>query len=197
MKFTQRLQWKFSLAWMSIQKIFTSIAEQTARHVEIARLSFQIRNGEQQMDHVFEQVGRFFYESYGKGLDMNAITAHAICQTSLAEYKRLQTELKTVEQRRDALKEEAGVTPWTAFAEWAQKNGMTLDSLIIPVHLKPPSLTLQELALPHGVLVIAIQRKERFIQPHGSVLLKRGDRLTLLGPFSLIAQVIQKFSSPS
>jgi Trk K+ transport system NAD-binding subunit len=55
---------------------------------------------------------------------------------------------------------------------------------------------LQELSLPQGILVIAIQRKERFIQPHGGVMLRRGDRLTLLGPPQQMIQVLERFAPP-
>jgi NhaP-type Na+/H+ and K+/H+ antiporter len=98
-----------------------------------------------------------------------------------------------MERRRYDLQEENVSTKWAEFVESVYRNGMTLDSLVLPFHLNPPSLTLQSLALPQGVLVIAIQRQGKFIQPHGGVLLERGDRLTLLGPPQQIIQVLERF----
>lgn len=194
MKLTQRFRREIGLTWAGIEKVVVSTAEQTARQIEILSLSFQIHEQERALAAVFEQMGRFLYEFHEK--NMEAILAHAISQSCLSDFKRLQSELKFTERRRYDLQEENVLTKWAEFVESVYKSGMTLESLVLPFHLNPPSLTLQALALPQRVLVIAIQRQEKFIQPHGGVLLKRGDRLTLLGPPQQIIQVLERFSPP-
>ncbi len=194
MKFLPRFRRELSIAWAGLEKVVVSAAEQTARQVDVLRLSFQIHEQERLMDSVFERMGRFLRESQGKDLD--ALTAHPTCQSCFSEFKRLQSELKFIERRRYDLREENVTTKWAEFVESVYKSGMTLEFLILPFHLKPPSMTLQELSLPQGILVIAIQRKERFIQPHGGVMLRRGDRLTLLGPPQQMIQILERFAPP-
>ncbi|MBI3995874.1 MAG: hypothetical protein HY349_07850 [Nitrospirae bacterium] len=194
MRLSQLLRREMSIAWSGLEKVVVSAAEQTARQAEILRLSFKIHDREKALDAVFERMGRFLRES--QEMDQGALTAHSTCQACFSEFKRLQGELKFIERRRYDLQEENVTTKWAEFVESVYKSGMTLESLTLPFHMKPPSMTLQEMALPQGVLVIAIQRKERFIQPHGSVLLRRSDRLTLLGPPQQIIQVLERFRSP-
>lgn len=194
MRLTQLLRREMSIAWSGLEKVVVSAAEQTARQAEILRLSFKIHDREKTLDAVFERMGRFLHES--QEMDQDALTAHSTCQACFSEFNRLQGELKFIERRRYDLREENVTTKWAEFVESVYKSGMTLESLTLPFQMKPPSMTLQALALPQGVLVIAIQRKERFIQPHGSVLLRRGDRLTLLGPPQQIIQVLERFSPP-
>jgi YesN/AraC family two-component response regulator len=191
MKLTQRFRREIGLAWTGLEKLVVSTAEQTSRQMEILRLSFQIHEQERAMDAVFERMGRFLYEFHEK--NMEEILVHEVSQSSLSDFKRLQSQLKFMERRRYDLQEENVSTKWAEFVESVYRNGMTLDSLVLPFHLNPPSLTLQSLALPQGVLVIAIQRQGKFIQPHGGVLLERGDRLTLLGPPQQIIQVLERF----
>jgi len=191
MKLTQRFRREIGLAWTGLEKLVVSTAEQTSRQMEILRLSFQIHEQERAMDAVFERMGRFLYEFHEK--NMEEILAHEVSQSSLSDFKRLQSQLKFMERRRYDLQEENVSTKWAEFVESVYRNGMTLDSLVLPFHLNPPSLTLESLALPQGVLVIAIQRQGKFIQPHGGVSLERGDRLTLLGPPQQIIQVLERF----
>ncbi|MBI3609729.1 MAG: TrkA C-terminal domain-containing protein [Nitrospirae bacterium] len=193
MKFMQPFRREIGIVWAGLEKVVVSAAEQTTRQVEIARLSFGIHEYERQLDNIFERMGRFLYECQAK--EINAVADDSICRSSLSEYKRLQNELKLIERRRYDLKEENVAAQWAEFIESVHRSGMTLDSVILPFHLKPSTITLQELALPTGILVIAIQRKERFIQPHGTVMLNRGDRLTLLGPPQQMIQVMERFSS--
>lgn len=194
MKLMRHFRRELSIAWAGLEKVVVTAAEQTARQVEILRLSFQIHEHERLLDGVFELMGRFLYESQENHPD--TLTAHPTCRSCISEFKRLQNELKFIERRRYDLKEENVTTKWTEFVESVYKSGMTLEFLILPFHLKPPSMTLQELSLPQGILVIAIQRKERFIQPHGGVMLRRGDRLTLLGPPQQMIQVMERFETP-
>ncbi|HTN44522.1 MAG TPA: TrkA C-terminal domain-containing protein [Nitrospiria bacterium] len=191
MKLTQRFRREIGLAWTAIEKLVVSTAEQTSRQIETLRLSFQIHEQEQALDAVFEHMGRFLYEFREKNTE--AILAHAVSQTCLSDFNRLQGQLKFMERRRYDLQEENVSTKWAEFVESVYRNGMTLDSLVLPFNLNPPSPTLQSLALPQGVLVIAIQRHGKFIQPHDGVLLQRGDRLTLLGPPQQIIQVLGRF----
>ena len=192
MKLTQRFRREIGLAWAGLEKVVVSTAEQTARQVEILRLTFQIHEQERAVAAVFERMGRFLYESHENNTE--AILAHPVSQSCLSDFKRLQSDLKFMERRRYDLQEENVATKWAEFVESVYKNGMTLESLVLPFHLNTSSLTLQSLALPQGVLVIAIQRHEKFVQPHGGVLLERGDRLTLLGPPQQIIQVLERFS---
>jgi len=192
MKLTQHFRREIGLAWAALEKVVVSTAEQTARQVEILRLSFQIHEHERAVAAVFERMGRFLYESQEK--NMVTILAHVVSQSCLSDFKKLQSELKFMERRRYDLQEENVSTKWTEFVESVYKSGMTLESLVLPVHLTPPALTLQSLALPQSVLVIAIQRHGKFVQPHGGALLERGDRLTLLGPPQEIIQVLERFS---
>jgi Trk K+ transport system NAD-binding subunit len=194
MKLTQRFRREIGLAWAGLEKVVVSTAEQTARQVEIQRLSFKIHEQEQAVAEVFERMGRFLYESHEK--NMEAVLADVVSQSCLSDFKQLQSELKFMERRRYDLQEENVATKWAEFVESVYKNGMTIESLVLPFHLNPADLTLQSLALPQGVLVIAIQRHGKFVQPHGAVLLERGDRLTLLGPPQLIIQVLERFSPP-
>lgn len=194
MKLMRHFRREISIAWSGLEKIVMTAAEQTARQVEVLRLSFQIHDKEQLMDGVFERMGRFLSEFQGN--DADRLAGHPTCQSCLSEFKRLQNELKFVERRRYDLREENVTTKWAEFVESVYKSGMTLEFLILPFHLKPPSMTLQELSLPQGILVIAVQRKERFIQPHGGVMLRRGDRLTLLGPPQQMIQVLERFAPP-
>jgi hypothetical protein len=193
MKLIPNLRREMSIVWAGLEKVVGAAAEQTARQVEVLRLSFKIHEQERLMDAVFEQMGRFLHESQGK--DMETLIKHSTFQRCFSEFKRLQNELNFIERRRYDLREENVSTKWAEFVESVYKSGMTLEFLILPFHLKPAAMTLQELSLPQGILVIAIQRNERFIQPHGGVLLKRGDRLTLLGPPPQIIQVLERFSS--
>jgi len=192
MKLTQRFRREIGLAWAGLEKVVVSTAELTSRQMEILRLSFQIHEQERAVAAVFERMGRSLYESHEKS--MEAILADVVSQSCLSEFKQLQTELKFMERRRYDLQEENVATKWAEFVELVYKNGMTLEPLVLPFHLNPPAMTLQSLALPHGVLVIAIQRHGKFVQPHGGVLLERGDRLTLLGPPQQILQVMERFS---
>jgi hypothetical protein len=194
MKMLQHFRREIGLAWAGLEKVVVSTAEQTARQVEILRLSFQIHEQERAVAAVFERMGRFLYESHEK--NMEPILAHEVSQSCLSDFKKLQSELKFMERRRYDLQEENVSTKWAEFVESVYKSGMTLESLILPFHLTPPAQTLQSLALPQGVLVIAIQRHGKFVQPHGGVLLERGDRLTLLGPPQQIIQVLERFSPP-
>jgi len=193
MKLIPNLRREMSIVWAGLEKVVVSAAEQTARQVEVLRLSFKIHEQEQLMDGVFERMGRFLHESQGK--DMEALVKHTTFQQCVSEFKRLQNELNFVERRRYDLREENVSTKWAEFVESVYKSGMTLEFLILPFHMKPAAMTLQELSLPQSILVIAIQRNERFIQPHGGVLLKRGDRLTLLGPPPQIILALERFSS--
>ncbi|HET6466657.1 MAG TPA: TrkA C-terminal domain-containing protein [Nitrospiria bacterium] len=192
MKFVQRFRREIGLAWTSLEKVFVSTAEQTARQIEILRLSYQIHEHERALAAVFERMGRFLYEFREKNLE--AITDHSTSQSCLSDFKRIQSELTYIERKRYDLQEENVSTKWAEFVESVYKSGMTLESIVLPFHLSPPSLTLQALMLPPKVLVIAVQRQERFIQPHGGVVLKRGDRLTLLGPPEQIVQVVERFA---
>jgi hypothetical protein len=194
MKLMRHFRRELSIAWAGLEKVVVTAAEQTARQVEILRLSFQIHEHERLMDGVFERMGRCLYEFQGNHPD--TLAAHPTCRSCISEFKRLQNELKFIERRRYDLKEENVTTKWAEFVESVYKSGMTLEFLILPFHLKPSSMTLQELSLPQGILVIAIQRKERFIQPHGGVMLRRGDRLTLLGPPQQMIQVMERFETP-
>jgi len=194
MKLTQRFRREIGLAWAGLEKVVVSTAEQTARQVEILRLTFQIHEQERAVAAVFERMGRFLYESHEK--NMETILAHPVSQSCLSDFKQLQSDLKFMERRRYDLQEENVASKWAEFVESVYKNGMTLESMVLPFHLNPSALTLQSLALPQGVLVIAIQRHGKFVQPHGGVLLERGDRLTLLGPPQQIIQVLERFSSP-
>jgi K+/H+ antiporter YhaU regulatory subunit KhtT len=191
MKLTQRFRREIGLAWTGLEKLVVSTAEQTSRQMEILRLSFQIQDRERAMDAVFERMGRFLYEFHEKSSE--AILAHVVSQSCLSDFKRLQSELKFMERRRYDLQEENVTTKWAEFVESVYRSGMTLDSIVLPFHLSPSSLTLQSLALPQDVLVIAIHRQGKFIQPHGGVLLERGDRLILLGPPQQIIQVLERF----
>lgn len=192
MKLIPNLRREMSIVWAGLEKVVVSASEQTARQVEVLRLSFKIHQQERLMDAVFEQMGRLLHESQGK--EMETIIKHPTFQHCMSEFKRLQNELNFIERRRYDLREENVSTKWAEFVESVYKSGMTIEFLILPFHLKPAAMTLQELSLPQGILVIAIQRNERFIQPHGGVLLKRGDRLTLLGPPPQIIQVLDRFS---
>jgi hypothetical protein len=194
MKLMRHFRREVSIAWAGLEKVVVSAAEQTARQVDVLRLSYQIHEQEQLLDAVFERMGQFLHEFQGKELE--TLTAHPTCQSCFSEFKRLQSQLKFIERRRYDLREENVTTKWAEFVESVYKSGMTLEFLILPFHLKPPSMTLQELSLPQGILVIAIQRKERFIQPHGGVMLRRGDRLTLLGPPQQMIQVLARFAPP-
>jgi hypothetical protein len=194
MKLTQRFRREIGLAWAGLEKVVVSTAEQTAHRVEVLRLSFQIHEQERAVAAAFERMGRFLYESHEK--NMEAILAHPVSQSCLSDFKQLQSELKFMERRRYDLQEENVATKWAEFVESVYKSGMTLESLVLPFHLNQSALTLQSLALPQGVLVIAIQRQGKFVQPHGGVLLERGDRLTLLGPPQLIIEVLERFSPP-
>lgn len=194
MKLTQHFRREIGLAWAGLEKVVVSIAEQTARRVEILRLSFQIHEHERAVAAVFERMGLFLYESHEK--NMETVLAHVVSQSCLSDFNKLQSELKFMERRRYDLQEENVSTKWAEFVESVYKNRMTLESLVLPVRLTPPAPTLQSLALPQGVLVIAIQRHGKFVQPHGGVLLERGDRLTLLGPPKQIIQVLERFSPP-
>lgn len=192
MKFMPHFHREISTAWSGFEKVVVSAAEQTARQLEVLRLSFQMHEHERALEAVLERMGRFLYES--QKMDVEATLHHPTCQFCISELKRLQNGLKIIERRRYDIREENVTTKWAEFIDSVYKSGMTLESLILPFHLKPSSMTLQELALPQGVLVIAIQRKERFIQPHGGIMLKRGDRLTLLGPPQQIVQVLERFA---
>jgi len=194
MKLTQHFRREIGLAWAGLEKVVVSTAEQTARQVEILRLSFQIHEHERAVAAVFERMGRFLYESHEK--NMETILAQVVSQSCLSDFKKLQSELKFMERRRYDLQEENVSTKWAEFVESVYKSGMTLESLVLPFHLNPSVLTLQSLALPQGVHVIAIQRHGKFVQPHGGVLLEQGDRLTLLGPPQHIIQVLERFSPP-
>lgn len=194
MKLVPHFRREIRIAWAGLEKVVVSAAEQTARQVEVLRVSFQIHERERLMDAVFKRMGRFLHEFQGKNVDV--LTTHPTCQSCFSEFKRLQSELKFIERRRQDLREENVTTKWVEFVESVYKSGMTLDLLVLPFHLKPSSMTLQELSLPQGIFVIAIQRKERFIQPHGGVMLRRGDRLTLLGPPQQILLVLERFAPP-
>ena len=193
MKLMRLFRRELSITWAGLEKVITTAAEQTARQVEILRLSPQIHEHERMMNGVFEQMGRFLIEF--QEINPDTWIAHPTCRSCIAEFKRLQNELKFIERRRYDLKEENVTTKWAEFVESVYKSGMTLEFLILPFQLKPPSMTLKELSLPQGILVIAIQRKERFIQPHGGVMLRRGDRLTLLGPPQQMIQVLDRFET--
>ncbi|MBI3597741.1 MAG: hypothetical protein HY203_11390, partial [Nitrospirae bacterium] len=104
MKLTQRFRREIGLTWAGIEKVVVSTAEQTARQMEILRLSYQIHEQERALAAVFEQMGRFLYESHEKNTE--AILAHAISQSCLSDFKRLQSELKFTERRRYDLQEE-------------------------------------------------------------------------------------------
>ncbi len=197
MNFLQYLRRRTTLAWLIVEKSFSAVVEETVRQVELIKLSSRMQDCERQMDAVYEKLGIFLYEAHGQGLKEQAMASHAVSQSSLSEFQRLQTELKLIGQRRYILKEEEAATHWAEFVEAVHKNGMTLETLILPVHLKPPTTTLRDLNLPSGVLVIAIQRNERFIQPHGPVRVERGDRLTLLGSPALLDQVTKRFAQSS
>jgi TrkA-C domain len=192
MKLMPHFRRQMNMAWSGFEKVVVSAAEQTARQVEILRLSYQIHEHERMVEAVMERMGRFLYDSQKMGAE--AVLRHPTSQACLSELNRLQRELKFIERRRYDIREENVATKWAEFVESVHKSGMTLESLTLPVHLKPPSLTLKELSLPQSILVIAIQRKERFIQPHGGVMLKRGDRLTILGPPQQIILVLDRFA---
>jgi len=193
MKIIPILRREMTIVWAGLEKVVVSAAEQTARQVEVLRLSLKIHEQERLLDAVFERMGRILHESQGK--EVETLLTTPSFQNCALEFKRLQNELNFIERRRYDLREENVSTKWAEFVESVYKNGMTLEFLILPFHMKPAAMTLQELSLPQGILVIAIQRNERFIQPHGGVLLKRGDRLTLLGPPPQIVQVLERFSS--
>lgn len=192
MKLRQVFRREIGLAWAGFEKVIVSTAEQTSRQVESLRLSIQIHEQERDILAVFERMGRFLYDCHVKNLQ--TIGNQEVPQTCLSDFKRLQRNLKFIEEKRYGLQEDNVSTKWEEFVESVYKSGMTIETVILPFHLNPPSLTLKSLALPARVLVIAIQRQEKFIQPHGGVILERGDRLTLLGPPPQITQVLQRFA---
>lgn len=194
MKPLQILRRKITLGWSAVGQIFGSIADQTALQMEIMKLSFQIVDHERRLDGIYEKTGRFLYEGQLKGMEPDDLSTHSVCRSGLEDMEKTARNLKYLEKEHYTLKEPT-VSHWASFVASVKKTGMTVDSMILPPDHRPASIMLKDLSLPQGVLVIIIQRKERFIQAHGDVVLKRGDRLTLLGPPSQVSEVIQRFPS--
>jgi len=193
MKFMPRFRREISMAKAGFEKVIASAAEQTARQVEILRLNYQAHQNDQALEGVLERMGRFMYES--QKADPDTLIHEPACESLIAEFKRIQTEIKFNERRRYDLREEDVSTKWAEFVETVRKSGMTLDTITLPHDLTPPSMSVQALSLPQEVLVIAIQRKGRFIQPHGGAIVRRGDRLTVLGPPKRIIQLLERLAS--
>jgi len=193
MKLMPHFRRELSMAKAGFEKVIASAAEQTARQIELLRLNYQAHQNDQASDAICERMGRFMYESHK--LNPEEMTSHATYLACVSEFKRIQTEIKFNERRRYDLREEDVSIKWAEFVESVRKSGMTLETLTLPFQLSPPSMSLKDLGLPQEVLVIAIRRKERFIQPHGGVMVRRGDRLTVLGPPKRIIELIERLAS--
>ena len=55
-----------------------------------------------------------------------------------------------------------------------------LSSIDVTAEMLVEGVTLKEIKLPHGALVMLIRRGQEFIVPNGSVQLRPGDRLLML-----------------
>ena len=185
------------ISLMVVKESFLAIAERISRQIEYTRLSFKARDCTRRTESLFDRIGRFLFDVHAEQSPLSDILAHPTYLSGVSEYKQLEFELKTIEQKHYTLKEEDLVLHWTDFVNAFHKSGMTIESLLLPSSLKPVPFTLKDLSLPQGILVIAIQRKQEFIQPHEAVTLKRGDRLFLLGAPSLMGPVLERFAAPS
>ncbi len=74
---------------------------------------------------------------------------------------------------------EEDAAPETFGMEIPEEMGMMRDHIVSEEDLANGA-TLRELHLPHGIRVMMVQRGERFLVPHGSMLLKPGDHLVII-----------------
>ena len=63
--------------------------------------------------------------------------------------------------------------------EIPDEMGMLRDHVVTQEDLSRGK-TLRELGLPHGIRVMMVRRDDKFLVPHGSMLLKEGDRLVII-----------------
>ena len=83
-----------------IKESIPAIAEQIFRHMETMRLSFKSHECSRCIELEFERFGRFLFDYHTKQSPLTDILTNAHYLTCVSECRQLETELKTIEQRR-------------------------------------------------------------------------------------------------
>ena len=192
MSISQNLRRKLLVSWAAVEKSLTAFAEQVSRHIDGIRMDYQLREYERKMERICEKTGKYFHAQHRLGVTPRDLLAQDGVSDAVSEYKSQDTERRLLEQKRFLMNEEEAASYWFEFIDSATREGMTVERITLPLSFT--STLLENLAVPDGVQVISVVRKNRFVQPIGKIELKSGDQLVILGPTSQIILLIQRYS---
>lgn len=65
--------------------------------------------------------------------------------------------------------------------DFPEEAGQQTETTITQEMINQKGNTLKDLQLPHGVLVVFIKRNDKYIIPHGGIILQPGDHLLMIG----------------
>src|SRR5881628_2600983 len=162
-----------SISLDGLKEAVMNVAERVARRVQVAKLQFQADDAEARLRHAYESLGQCLYATHTAqapetptGLD----AALPVCESIRAEQRTLQAI-------RDRLASQ-------------HEEGLTVPLIRLHEDLQADGRRLAELSLPDTVGIVLVRRGDAVLFPHGEVVLRAGDQVTLIGQRSAMSAAL-------
>ena len=179
-----------SISLDGLKEAVMSVAERVARRVQVTKLQFQAEEAEARLRHAYEALGQCLYTTHTAqspetptGID----AALPVCESIRAEQRTLQA----IRDRLASQHEEGLTVPLIRLHEDLQAGGGTLEHITIAPGLGADGRRLAELSLPDSVGIVLVRRGDAVLFPHGEVVLRAGDQVTLIGQRSAMSAALQ------
>ena len=179
-----------SISLDGLKEAVMSVAERVARRVQVTKLQFQAEEAEARLRHAYEALGQCLYTTHTAqspeaptGID----AALPVCESIRAEQRTLQA----IRDRLASQHEEGLTVPLIRLHEDLQAGGGTLEHITIAPGLGADGRRLAELSLPDTVGIVLVRRGDAVLFPHGEVVQRAGDQVTLIGQRSAMSAALQ------
>ena len=179
-----------SISLDGLKEAVMSVAERVARRVQVTKLQFQAEETEARLRHAYEALGQCLYTTHTAqspeaptGID----AVLPVCESIRAEQRTLQA----IRDRLASQHEEGLTVPLIRLHEDLQAGGGTLEHITIAPGLGADGRRLAELSLPDSVGIVLVRRGDSVLFPHGEVVLRAGDQVTLIGQRSAMSAALQ------
>ncbi len=181
--------------WKKVKNIFgesfETISETTVELSSMAKLKWERHKIHNDIEKENIELGGKVYHLFDEKQEENF---HQETNEIVEKLKTLHQQLDEKDKEIEKMSEEKETVDrehLRDFRKDLELGGGAIEQVIIDENSPILNKKLMDIKLPKKVLLGAIVRNEKMIVPHGQTVIKKGDRITLLGESEDVEKAIQ------
>lgn len=181
--------------WKRVKNIFgesiETISETTVGLSSLAKLKWERHNVQKEIEQENNKLGAKVYHLF---VEKQEATLEEETKNTVEKLKNLHTQLDEKDKDIERLSEDKETVDREQLREFRKDlelGGGAIEQIIIDENSPILNKKLLDIKLPKNVLLGAIVRNEKVIIPDGQTIIKKEDRITLLGEKDDVEKAIQ------